>query len=249
MTNLLVEIIASSADDCAAIEAAGAHRIELCAALVLGGLTPSFGTIAEAKARTSLPIMAMVRPREAGMAYSEAEFATMERDADAALEAGADGIVFGVLNENGTLDRERMKRLVGRAGGRQTVCHRAFDVTPDPFEAFETLIDLGITRVLTSGQKPSAPEGADLIAKLIDRAAGRIEVLPGAGITPANVADLVARTGCDQVHLAAFTRKTDPSGMGNPSVQFSGAEPPPEGEFDTVDTELIGALLSVGSNG
>jgi copper homeostasis protein len=238
---MIIEVIASSPDDCALIEGAGAHRIELCAALVLGGVTPSVGTVAEAKARCSLPVMAMVRPRAAGMAYSEAEFAAMERDVDAALDAGADGVVFGVLREDGTLDAAAMAALARRADGRETVCHRAFDVTPDPFDALETLVDMGITRVLTSGQKPSASEGLSLIRQLFERADGRIEVLPGAGITAYN-ANLFAEFG--QVHLAAFRHERDPSGAGNPSVHFSGAAPPAEGFYDVVDADAVRAVVT-----
>ncbi|MDQ2986880.1 MAG: copper homeostasis protein CutC [Armatimonadota bacterium] len=249
MANVLVEIIASSPDDCVAIDAAGAGRVELCAALVLGGLTPSFGAIAESKARVRIPIMAMVRPRAAGMAYSQSEFATMERDIEASIQAGADGLVFGVLQDDGRIDTQRMASLAARCGSRQKVCHRAFDVTPDPFDALETLIDLGFTRVLTSGQKPTALAGADLIRRLIEKAAGRIEILPGAGIDATTASQLIAETGCDQIHLAAFKRAVDPSGSGNPAVQFSGAEPPPEGEYDLADGAMVAELIRGLSDG
>lgn len=241
---MLIEVIASSAEDCAAIQRAGAHRIELCAALVLGGLTPSVGTVAESKARCDLPVMAMVRPRESGMAYSPTEFATMERDLDAVLEAGADGAAFGVLHDDGTIDKPRMKLLIEKCQGRQAVCHRAFDVTPDPFEALETLVGLGIQRVLTSGGRATALDGADRIRALIERADGRIEILPGAGIHAGDVAEIVRRTGCSQVHIAAFGRAEDTSGHGNPSVAFSGAEPPPEGWYDAVDERAVRDVIA-----
>jgi copper homeostasis protein len=243
VSEILVEIIGSSPDDCVAIEAAGAHRVELCSALVLGGLTPSVGTIEECKRRCRLPIMAMVRPRAAGMLYSEAEFAAMERDVEAALDAGADGVVFGVLREDGTLDAARMSALARRAEGAQTVCHRAFDVTPSAFEALQTLIDMGFTRVLTSGQKASVIEGASLVRELIERADGRIEVLPGAGLTFSNVRAFAAETGCDQVHLAAFSVSADVSGRGNPSVEFSGSAAPPEGFYDAVDGNAVASVV------
>src|SRR5688572_10293264 len=226
-----------------AIEAAGADRIELCAALVLGGLTPSVGVIEECKRRCRLPIMAMVRPRAAGMHYSESELASIERDVGAALDAGADGVVFGVLREDGTLDAARMSALARRAEGAQTVCHRAFDVTPSAFEALETLVDIGFTRVLTSGQKASVLDGAALVRELIERADGRIEVLPGAGLTFENVRAFVEETGCDQVHLAAFGVTADASGAGNPSVEFSGSAPPAEGFFDAVDLSAVASVV------
>jgi len=242
---VLVEIIASSPDDCVVVEQAGADRIELCSALVLGGLTPSIGTIKESKARVSIPIMVMIRPRAAGMAYSEAEFASMLHDVDAAVDAGADGFVFGCLLEDGRLDVGRMQVLCERCAGNQTVCHRAFDVTPDPFEALEALIGLSTTRVLTSGQRATAPDGADLIKALIDRADGRIEILAGAGLNAENVTNFVELTGCDQVHLAAFRLERDQSGRGNPAVQFSGSTPPPEGSYDLVDADAIRSVVSL----
>jgi copper homeostasis protein len=238
---MLVEIIASSPDDCVAIEAAGAHRIELCSALVLGGLTPSFGTIAECKKRCSLSIMVMVRPRAAGMSYSEPEFASMERDVDAALDAGADGVVFGVLRQDGTLDAARMSSLARRAEGAQVICHRAFDVTPNAFEALETLIDMGFARVLSSGRAPSAPHGLPLLSRLLEAARGRIEILPGAGIDASNALEFAS---FGQIHLAAFGLSQDPSGAGNPSVQFSGSDPPPEGSFDSVDADAVRAVVT-----
>jgi len=242
---VLVEIIASSPDDCVRVEQAGAHRIELCAALALGGLTPSIGAIKESKARVSVPIMAMVRPRAAGMAYSEAEFTTMQHDATAAMEAGADGIVFGCLLEDGRLDAKRMATLTRLCESVQTVCHRAFDVTPDPLEALEVLIDIGVRRVLTSGQKSTAPEGADLIRTLVERAAGRIEILPGAGLNQSNLRGFLEQTGCDQVHLAAFHMASDPSGQGNPAVRFAGSEPPAEGAYDAVNVEEVRGVVSL----
>ena len=135
----------------------------------------------------------------------------MERDAELLLQHGADGIVFGILNRDGTVDAKRTRAMRERTGSRQAVFHRAFDVTPDPFRALEELIDLGITRVLTSGQKPDAPQGSALIQKLIERAAERIEVLPGAGITLENIRQFVAATHCEQVHLTAFAEREDPS--------------------------------------
>ncbi len=153
------------------------------------------GSLIEAKQRVKIPVMAMDRPRPAGFCYSPVEFAVMERDADLLLQHGADGIVFGVLNADGTVDTRRSSMIRSRIGSRQAVFHRAFDVAPDPFRALEELIDLGITRVLTSGRRTGAPEGSALIRQLIERAAGRIEVLPGAGIGLDNVRDLIAATG------------------------------------------------------
>jgi copper homeostasis protein len=239
MGQTLLEICCGSAED--AIEAAigGADRVELCSALFLGGLTPSLGSLLHAKQHTNIPVIAMNRPRAAGFCYSAAEFAVMERDADLLLEHGADGIVFGILNGDGTVDIERTRAFRKRIGSRQAVFHRAFDVTPDPFCALEELIDLGITRVLTSGQKNNAPEGSALIKQLIDCADGRIEVLPGAGIALDNVRELVATTGCTQIHMTAFAERHDPSTLANPNIKFGSENGPAESEFALTDRALV----------
>ncbi len=250
MDSILLEICCGSAEDALEAAAGGADRVELCSALFLGGLTPSLGSLLQVKAQTKIPVIAMNRPRQAGFCYSQTEFAVMERDAEIFIEHGADGIVFGILNSDGTVDLERTRSICRRIGTRQAVFHRAFDVTPDPFRALEELIDLGITRVLTSGQKNAAPDGAELIAKLIEKAAGRIEVLPGAGLTADNVRRFVARTGCTQVHMTAFRTQRDTSTLANSAIQFGAPGGPPEAEFETTDREYVRRvkeeLLSIG---
>src|SRR5271170_2633132 len=223
MARVLLEICCGSIDDAIEAEKGGADRVELCSALFLGGLTPSLGTIQEAKKRLKIPVVVMVRPRGGGFAYSEAEMASMERDVEAAVEAGADGIVFGILQADGRIDIARCRRIRQLIGERQAVFHRAFDVTPDPFEALEQLVELGITRVLTSGQKDSVSEGAELIKKLIERAGDRIEILPGGGIQAWNVKDVVERTGCRQIHLTAWRTASDSSTLARPGITFGGA--------------------------
>jgi copper homeostasis protein len=245
MARVLLEICCGSIDDAIEAEKGGADRVELCSALFLGGLTPSWGTIQEAKRRLKIPVMVMVRPRAGGFAYSEAEMASMERDAEAAVEAGADGVVFGILQADGRIDIERCKRIRQLIGERQAVFHRAFDVTPDPFEALERLVDLGITRVLTSGQKDSVPEGVELIRKLIERADGRIEILPGGGIQSWNVREMIEKTGCGQVHLTAWKAVPDTSTQVRAGITFGGALHPAEDRFQMTDAELVRRLAGM----
>ena len=242
--SVLVEICACSVDDVVAAETGGAQRVELCSALALGGLTPSIGTLLECKRISTLPVMFMVRPRSGGFNYSQADFDAMERDIEMASESGADGFVFGFLNADGTIDRVRTKRLVDRVRGLPTVFHRAFDVTPDPIEALETIIDLGMTRILTSGQKPTSIEGSKLIREMIERASDRIEILPGGGIRPNNVAEIVQKTGCRMVHLSATTTKIDSSMKANPALRFNIANAPPEDSFGAVDPSIVAAIVS-----
>lgn len=239
MAPILLEICCGSAEDAIEAAAGGADRAELCSALFLGGLTPSLGSLLQVKRHTQIPVMTMDRPRQAGFCYSAAEFAVMERDADLLLEHGADGIVFGILKNDGTIDIARTRILRERVGKRQAVFHRAFDVTPDPFRALEELIDLGMTRVLTSGQQNGAPEGAALIRQLQERADGRIEVLPGAGITIENVQQFVGQTGCTQVHLTAFAEQQDSSTLANAKIFFGAANGPEESKYDRTDRAFV----------
>jgi len=243
MSNVLLEICCGSIDDAIQSQKGGANRVELCSALFLGGLTPSIGTIQEAKRRLKIPVITMVRPRGGGFCYTEAEFATMERDAEAAIDSGADGVVFGILKENGRIDQRRTERIRRIIGERQAVFHRAFDVTPDPFQALDQLIDLGITRILTSGQKDTAPEGVELIAKLVERAGKRIEILPGGGIRPYNVHDIVRRTRCRQIHMTAWGKVEDRSTHANREVTFGGALQPPEDLYDQTDARIVKQLV------
>jgi copper homeostasis protein len=240
MANILLEICCGSIDDAIQAEKGGADRVELCSALFLGGLTPSVGTIQEAKTRLKIPVMVMVRPRGGGFCYTEAEIASMERDAEAAIDSAADGVVFGILQADGKIDAKRTKRMRQLIGKRQAVFHRAFDVTPDPFKALEQLVDLGITRILTSGQKDTVPEGTELIAKLIERAGKRIEILPGGGgLRPFNLREIMDKTGCRQVHMTAWGAVRDSSTHARPEVTFGGALHPPEDQYDVTDAKLV----------
>lgn len=242
MSKLTLEISCCSAGDAQAAESAGADRVELCSAPFLGGLTPSAGTILECRARVHSPFVVMVRPRRGGFCFSDAEFAAMERDAGFALENGASGIVTGLLRADGHIDVRRCGQLKRIAGTKEAVFHRAFDVVPDPFRALDELIDLGFTRVLTSGQKPTALEGADLIRRLIERAAGRIEILPGGGIRPHNAREVIGRTGCTQVHLSAMRPREDSSPV---DLKFGSPAAPPENEHEVLDGELVSQMAEV----
>lgn len=246
--SILLEIIATSAADCVVIERAGGDRIELCSALALGGLTPSAALVQRARAATHLPIMMMLRPREGGFCYSAEEFRQMALDMKFGLAAGVDGFVFGCLHQDGTIDERRTAHLVRLAAGRQVVFHRAFDVTPDPLAALETLIELGVTRVLTSGRQASALAGAGLIRQLVVQAAGRIEILPGAGVRADHVVELVRHTGVGQVHTSASGAQIDPSTQANPGLRFGGAVAEHGESHRTVEAAQIAALRDVLSN-
>ena len=242
MSSVLLEVCCGSLDDAIQAERGGANRVELCSCLFLGGLTPSIGSMIEARHRLTIPIIAMVRPRGGGFCYTEAEFAAMQHDARALLHAGADGIVFGILNPDGTLDIERNRALREIAGSRQSVFHRAIDVTPDPFRALDQLVSLGFTRVLTSGQQDTVPEGLDLIRRLTERAADRITVMPGGGIKPYAIPEILRVTRCRELHVAAWKPQHDSSCESRTNVTFGGALYPPENRYDMTDSDVIASI-------
>ncbi|MDX2065680.1 MAG: copper homeostasis protein CutC [Fimbriimonadaceae bacterium] len=240
---VLVEAVACRYGDVVQAAAGGAKRVELVNAIELGGLTPSFGTVARSL-EVGLPIVAMLRPRPAGFCYDRGEYETMLTDAGAMLRMGIAGFVTGISTEDGRLDTLRMADLRQLAPDRQWVCHRAFDATPDPFEAMEALIAIGFTRILTSGQRPTAMEGMAVIAELVRRAAGRIEILAAGGIRPHNVADLVSATGVTQVHLAPYAFLPDPSTALRPEIKFGIPEIPREDTYRETDPDAIAAVVS-----
>jgi copper homeostasis protein len=203
---LIFEVCVDSAEAAVAAQEGGADRVELCSDLLEGGLTPSHGTLAVARERLRIGIMAMVRPRGGDFCYTDTEFAVMREDLLAAKRLGANGVVFGLLNPDGTIDRERTAELIALARPLPVTFHRAFDVSRDPFEALDTLIGLGVDRVLTSGQEPSVLEGLDLIVALVKRAAGRIIVMPGGGITERTVGRIAPVCDATEFHFARTSR-------------------------------------------
>lgn len=245
MKKVILEVCCGSADDVIQACRAGAHRVELNSDLFHGGLTPTIGELLVAKRETGMRIMTMVRPREGGFCYTDAEFATALEDAVQLLANGADGLVFGFLHQDGTLDVERTARLarLAQEAGKETVFHRAIDVVPDWRETLDALMELGITRVLTSGQESDVSLGTQTVREMIEYAAGRIQILPGAGITARNMDRIIAETGCDQIHLAAHRIQYDTSVNNNRSIYYGGALYPPEDRFSVIDSDYVGGMV------
>ncbi|MCB0534122.1 MAG: copper homeostasis protein CutC [Lewinellaceae bacterium] len=198
----MLEICAANLQSALAAQRAGAQRIELCSALDAGGLTPSAGLIRAVCRQLTIPVNVLIRPREGHFCYTDAELAIMLDDIRFCREAGANGVVIGALTMHSELNLEQMAALVEAAEGLDITCHRAFDFTPDPLAALDTLVALGIPRVLSSGQAASAFEGRFLLKKLVQHAAGRISIMPGAGINAANIAELAKTTGSREFHLS-----------------------------------------------
>lgn len=184
----------------AAAERAGAHRLELCVRLDVGGVTPPADLIDAVVARVSLPVFVMIRPRGGGFVYSPAEFADLRQAARAARGHGAHGIVSGVLRPDGRVDVARMRLVVEDAAGLPVTFHRAFDAVPDQTAALEEVISAGVRRVLTSGGEATALDGADRLAALVRQAGDRVTVLAGGGVRAGNVGALLARSGVREVH-------------------------------------------------
>ncbi len=189
-------------------------RIELNSSLESGGLTPSFNTLLLSKKYSDKKIICMVRPRQAGFLYNDYEKETMLLDAKTFLENGADGIVFGSLNQDFTIDMpftEQMVKLIHQYG-KEAVFHKAFDEVIDSSIALEQLIQAGVDRILTSGSEPTTLAGAQNIKKLIQQADGRIQILPGGGVTIDNIRKIIHITGADQIHMTAKTTYEDITG-------------------------------------
>ena len=197
-----LEIAVGTPDEAALAEAGGADRLELSSGLELGGLTPSLGLFRAVRDSTTLPVWVLLRPRPGDFTYSPREFDAIRADAELFLSDGAAGIVFGILNSAGGIEREGCCPLVDLAQGR-AVFHRAFDFLRDPFQSLDELIDLGFRRVLTSGGAGASHADLAKLAALVKHAAERIEILPAGGIRPSNVVDLVRASGCDQIHSSA----------------------------------------------
>jgi copper homeostasis protein len=198
---MVFEICAVNIQSALAAERAGAHRIELCSALDVGGLTPSQGLIRAAVHQLKIPVNVLIRPREGHFCYSENELDIMLDDIHFCREAGAKGVVVGALTIENQLDIPKMQAMKTMADDMEIVCHRAFDFTADPGVALEQLIALGYRRVLSSGQSATAWVGRFLLKKLIEQAANRITVMPGAGISADNIQDLAGTTRAQEFHF------------------------------------------------
>lgn len=207
----LLEIAANSLASALAAQEAGAGRVELCASLGEGGLTPSYATIALARERLLIPLYVLIRPRAGDFLYNDLELETMRRDIESCTRLGCDGVVIGALDADGNIALGACRDLIFAARGLGVTFHRAFDLARDPAVALEEIIALGCERVLTSGQRATAIEGAAQIRTLIGHAGKRIVVMPGAGVDAGNIAKLRDATGAIEFHASA--KRTLRSGM------------------------------------
>jgi copper homeostasis protein len=241
----VLEICVDSVESATIAEAAGAGRIELCSSLTEGGVTPSAGLIEAVRSNISIDLNVIIRPRGGDFLYSDNEFSVMRRDIERAGEAGADGIVTGILNRDGSVDTDRIALLVEYAAPMKVTFHRAFDMCRDHFRALEEIIATGATSILTSGQARTAIEGAKVIKGLIASAGERIKIMPGGGIDEYNIALLASTTGAGEYHLSG-RRQTESSMtfrrkgiyMGDPRLQS-------EYSLKSADAETIRSIIMI----
>ena len=237
--SLPLEICVFNTETAIAAAAAGADRIELCENYANGGTTPSYGYLRTTREKVSIPIFPMIRPRGGDYHHRPEEIEIIQKDILLCKELGFEGVVIGLLNIDGTIDKENTARLVEAAYPLDVTFHRAFDRCKDPLEALETIIACGCTRILTSGQQPKAPDGKELIKTLVDQADGRIIIMPGSGINSSNIEMMRSFTGAAEFHTSARILKESPSTFMNPAMPEDFRQ-----DFtDTAEIQRIKALL------
>ncbi|WP_223034692.1 copper homeostasis protein CutC [Hanstruepera marina] len=228
---MLLEICANSYQSAVNAQEAGAHRIELCSELSVGGITPSYGLIKEVVAALSIPVYVLIRPRSGNFCYSTAEFEIMKQDIHICKELGCQGIVSGILNEDNTIDIKRTQELIKWADPLPFTYHRAFDCVPNPKQMLDVLIRLGVNRVLTSGQQSKAIDGIQLLCDLKEQAKNNITILVGSGINPENAIDF-KKAGFNEIHASASTL------VSNATSEYFGNTPQTVSDMKTIQDIL-----------
>jgi copper homeostasis protein len=244
MPKISFEACACSINSAIAAQKGGAARVELCENLKEGGTTPSFGLIMMARKLLQIKLYVLIRPRGGDFLYNELEFEVIKADIRYCIEAGCDGIVIGILNADGTVDKKRCTELIQMAKqwGLGATFHRAFDMCADQNKALEDIIDMGFERILTSGGRSTAMEGAHNIAGLIKSANGRISIMPGSGVSEANVADLVKYTGAKEIHASARTTYPSKMTFHNDHI-LMGASFTDEYSIDETDADRVRSII------
>lgn len=243
MKGPVLEVCVDSVESARAARAGGAYRVELCSALLEGGLTPSQGMVAVCRDQLDIKLHVIVRPRGGDFLYTPLEHETMLRDIDVLKETAVDGVVIGALTAEGVVDKDKTAELIERARPLSVTFHRAFDMARDPYEALDDLIALGADRVLTSGQEASALAGLDLLVDLMKKAADHIIIIPCGDINERNIQKIIDRTGAREIHVTGF--KSISSGMTfrNERVFMGGELRPPEYTRNITDEERVKSLI------
>jgi copper homeostasis protein len=239
-----LEICANSLTSALTAQAGGAYRIEFCDNLKEGGTTPSFGQIALARKYVTIKLYPIIRPRGGDFLYSDLEFEIMKTDIEQCRNLGCDGVVFGILTRDGHVDKDRCTILKQAAGDMDITFHRAFDRCANPFKALEDIIELGFSRILTSGLEANALQGAPLLAQLVKQANNRITIMPGAGVRPENLAQLIQLTGAKEYHTTA--KNTFDGHMLYRDVRTGTQQE--EFEIENTDFDIVKQLVDIAKN-
>lgn len=240
-----IEICANSVESAVKAQEGGAYRVELCAGIPEGGTTPSFGDIRMARQllqETKLHVI--IRPRGGDFLYSHLELEIMLHDIKVAKQLGADGVVFGCLTADGNVDIAAMKMLMNAVGDMNVTFHRAFDMCKNPKEALEQIIELGCTRILTSGQEENALAGIPLLKELIEQADGRIIIMPGCGVNPNNILQIAEETGASEFHFSGRSACESRMTYRNPKVSMGGTVKIEEYRKDVTNPDIVKAALA-----
>jgi copper homeostasis protein len=243
--NYKLEICANSVQSCINAQEGNADRVELCDNLWEGGTTPSAGTIKLARQQIDIGLFVIIRPRGGDFLYSSLEFEVIKEDIRMAIDLGADGIVSGILDADGLVDKERTAQLVELCGDLPFTFHRAFDLSSDPYKALEDIIDCGAKRILTSGLQPSVLQGIKMIKKLNDKASGRIVIMPGGGINEMNAQEIIQKTGCSEFHMSGKVIEDSKMNFRNHSLKLNGSADMPEYGITVSDVNKILEVRSV----
>ena len=242
MKDVLLEVCAGSLHSAMAAAQGGAQRVELCQALADGGLTPSVGLMRAVRGIEGLRLHVLIRPRGGDFLYTPAEVAIMEQDILAAGEAGADGVVIGALTADGDVDVPVCQRLVQAAGGMSITFHRAFDMCRHPEQALQDILQLGCHRILTSGLAPSAMEGLPMLRRLVKMAGNQLSIMPGAGVTEYNAAQIIKETGAREIHASLRSTVCSQMRYRNEAVNM-GAKGVDEFALQETDARRVSELL------
>jgi len=242
---MLVEVVVFNLESALKAQEGGADRIELCDNPAEGGTTPSAGIIELVRQNLSIDVYPMIRPRGGDFFYSNYDFHAMKRDIIQCQRLSVDGVVFGILNPDGTIDKKRCQELIARARPLKVTCHRAFDMTRDPYQALEDCIEAGFDRILTSGQEAQAIKGVGLLKELVKRAKGRIGIMAGSGVNEETVEKIVRTAGVDEIHFSAMAYRL--SGMQYVNEKIGSMGQPGAGEYQirTVDPQRVRATRAI----
>lgn len=238
------EVAVDSLESALIAQECGVHRVELCAALGIGGITPSHAMIEIAKDRLDIPFNVIIRPRRGDFLYTEAEFDIMCGDIEYAKSLDVNGVVLGILYSDGRIDIDRTRVLIELARPLEVTFHRAFDMAIDPHQALDDLISLGVDTLLTSGQQPTAEQGLSLITELVKQADGRIRIMPGSGINPNNIKAIVKGSGANEFHFSGKASVDSPMQYHNSTLSMGGKDVGSEYQRSYADADTIRAIIA-----